>query len=111
MNDIRKRRSFVVLAAAAAAVFFASAGVAAAAPTEPDRLSVRAVQNYAGRLREQPFLLQAGSFDSWTTPEATRQLYELLSTPTKNLKEYHSDHRLPIWYINDSVDWFVTHLK
>ena len=86
-------------------------GVASAPPAEPDRLSVRAVQNYAGRLREQPFLLQAGSFDSWTTPEATRQLYELLSTPTKNLKEYHSDHRLPIWYINDSVDWFVTHLK
>ena len=50
------------------------AGVAAAAPTEPDRLSVRAIQNYAGRLRDQPFLLQTGTFDPWTTPEATKQL-------------------------------------
>lgn len=87
------------------------AGVAAAPPAEPDRLSVRAVQNYAVRLRDQPFLLLAGNFDPWTTPEATRQLYELLNTPTKDLKEYHSDHRLPIWYINDSVNWLVTYLK
>ena len=50
------------------------AGVAAAAATEPDRLSVRAIQNYAGRLRDQPFLLQTGTFDPWTTPEATKQL-------------------------------------
>ena len=50
------------------------AGVAAAAPTEPDQLSVRAIQNYAGRLRDQPFLLQTGTFDPWTTPEATKQL-------------------------------------
>lgn len=87
------------------------AGVAAAPPTEPDPLSVRAIQNYAGRLRDQPFLLQTGTFDPWTTPEATKQLYELLDTPTKKLKEYHSDHRLPIWYINDSVDWLVTYVK
>ena len=87
------------------------AGVAAAPPAEPDRLSVRAIQNYAGRLRSQPFLLQSGTFDPWTTPEATRQLYEVMDTPTKDLKEYHSDHHLPIWHINDSVDWLVTYLK
>ena len=54
------------------------AGVAAAAPTEPNRLSVRAFQNYAGRLRDQPFLLQTGTFDPWTTPEATKQLLRAL---------------------------------
>ena len=85
--------------------------VAAAPPAEPDKLAVRAAQNYAGRVRGQPILLQGGNYDPWTTPVATQQLYELLATTAKDLKEYHSDHRLPIWYINDSVAWFVSHLK
>ena len=51
-----------------------------------------------------------GDFDAWSPRSDAEQLYELLDTPTKDLKSYHSDYRLPVWYINDSTDWFVTHL-
>ena len=84
--------------------------VACVPPTERDKLSLWATQNYAPRLGDRPFLLLMASKSQTGTPADGEHLRALMAAPAQALKVYHSDERLPIWYVNDAVHWFVEHL-
>jgi dienelactone hydrolase len=85
--------------------------VACVPPTVRDPLSVRATQNYAGHIGHSPFLLLMASQSRTSTEADAEGLQALFDSPAKELKVYHSDDRLPIWYVGDSVAWFTDHLS
>jgi cephalosporin-C deacetylase-like acetyl esterase len=67
--------------------------------------------NSAGLIRDIPFLMLMGRFDSYCTVEEANQLYKLVGSSKKKIIFYNRGHFLPINYVSDAVQWFKKYLN
>lgn len=86
------------------------AAIACATPAVDDGLALHAPQSHAPRIR-RPFLMLMADNSRTSTRDQAEALFGLVGAAAKELKVYHSDDRLPIWYVGDAVDWLSGYLK
>ena len=67
--------------------------------------------NSAGLIKNIPFLMLMGRFDSHCTVEEANQLFELVESSQKKIIFYNKGHFLPINYVSDAVQWFKKSLN
>jgi dipeptidyl aminopeptidase/acylaminoacyl peptidase len=75
------------------------------------RMMPIAPQTFAPAIKNVPFLMLHGKDDAYGTLEGARALYELVSSPTKELVLFDSGHVLPAAHISLVVEWFRRHLS
>ena len=86
--------------------------VAKATPNIRRKYSANSPYNFASAIKSQPFLMLMGKSDPNSGGSyATQQLYNLVSSPTKNLILYDSGHMLPDEWKEEAVNWIKKYLK
>lgn len=69
------------------------------------------VENFAKRVKSQPFLMLMGRQDFAYSVTDAQEMYEMITSKTKNLVFYDSGHRLPLEYIKTATEWLTKYLK
>jgi dienelactone hydrolase len=69
-----------------------------------------APQTFAPAIKSTCFLMLNGKDDPLATVEGVQALYELVSSPTKELMFFDSGHMLPADHIPKVIEWFTRHL-
>jgi dienelactone hydrolase len=69
-----------------------------------------APQTFAPAIKNTSFLMLNGKDDPYATGEGVQALYELVSSPTKELMFFESGHLLPADHIPKVVEWFTRYL-
>lgn len=67
--------------------------------------------NFARFIKNLPFLMLMGRFDSYCTVEEANRLYNLVESSHKKIVFYNRGHLLPINYVSDTVKWFEKYLN
>lgn len=85
--------------------------VAKATPNLQRKYSANSAYNFASAIKTQPFLMLMGRNDKWNGVKASRQMFDLISSPTKELIFYDSGHHLPEEWKDESIKWIQKYLK
>jgi len=88
-----------------------NAAVACATPSEQQRSTLYAPQNHVHGIGERPFLMVAGTGDTMCTVTHAKALFELIPSPTKDLKFYGGSHKLTPDFVPDAINWIETHVR
>ena len=67
--------------------------------------------NFARFIKNIPFLMLMGRFDSYCTVEEANRLYHLVESSHKKIILYNRGHLLPINYVSDAVKWLKKYLN
>ncbi|MBK8983160.1 MAG: acetylxylan esterase [Ignavibacteria bacterium] len=88
------------------------ASVACVTPIIKDQYSAINVYNFAPHIKNRPFLMQVGKTDEFNyTTEEARQLFDLISSQTKEIIIYESGHILPDEWTFKTTEWMEKYLK
>ncbi|MFW9880782.1 MAG: alpha/beta hydrolase family protein [Candidatus Thorarchaeota archaeon] len=66
--------------------------------------------NLAGLIKNLPFLMLMGRFDSYCSEEEANHLYNLVESSQKKIIFYNRGHFLHNNYVSDAVKWFKKYL-
>jgi dienelactone hydrolase len=70
-----------------------------------------APQVFAPMIKNTPFLMLNGKMDTWGILDEVAELFEAISSPTKELAIFDCGHNLPDDHMAMVVEWFIKHLK
>lgn len=84
--------------------------VAKSTPNLQRKYSANSAYNFASAIKTQPFLMLMGRSDKWNGVKGSRQMFDLVSSPTKELIFYDSGHHLPEEWKEEAINWIKKNL-
>ena len=85
--------------------------VAKATPNIQRKYSANSAYNFAAAIKTQPFLMLMGKDDPWSGVKGSKQMFDLVSSSTKELIFYESGHQLPEEWKEQATNWVKKYLK
>ena len=118
-NDINASKIGVIGSSMGAMTTFLLTGVeprvkvavAKAAPNIQRKYSANSPYNFATAIKTQPFLMLAGKSDPFSGFYGSQQMFDLVTSTTKELIFYDSGHQLPEEWKEESIKWIQKYLK